>query len=64
VVKGGGKGNTSYEERKKKLMEWKEAPRARYAHPREEHLMPLMVAFGAAKGGVDDYKGGEVLFSQ
>ena len=27
---------------------WKSAPSARAAHPREEHLLPLMVAVGAA----------------
>jgi aromatic ring-opening dioxygenase catalytic subunit (LigB family) len=30
------------------LSHWSQAPAARYAHPREEHLMPLMVAAGAA----------------
>jgi aromatic ring-opening dioxygenase catalytic subunit (LigB family) len=29
------------------LTGWREAPFASYAHPREEHLMPLMVAAGA-----------------
>jgi aromatic ring-opening dioxygenase catalytic subunit (LigB family) len=30
------------------LAEWTRAPSARAAHPREEHLLPLMVAAGAA----------------
>ena len=30
------------------LTRWAEAPAARLAHPREEHLIPLMVATGAA----------------
>ncbi|WP_288380238.1 class III extradiol ring-cleavage dioxygenase [uncultured Massilia sp.] len=30
------------------LLRWDEAPMARVAHPREEHLLPLMVASGAA----------------
>jgi aromatic ring-opening dioxygenase catalytic subunit (LigB family) len=30
------------------LSRWTEAPAARQAHPREEHLIPLMVAAGAA----------------
>ena len=30
------------------LTNWAQAPAARYAHPREEHLMPLLVAAGAA----------------
>jgi aromatic ring-opening dioxygenase catalytic subunit (LigB family) len=35
-------------DRDKALTRWAEAPGARYAHPREEHLLPLMVAAGAA----------------
>ncbi|MES2298885.1 MAG: class III extradiol ring-cleavage dioxygenase [Pseudomonadota bacterium] len=31
------------------LLAWAEAPAARAAHPREEHLLPLMVAVGAAE---------------
>ena len=34
--------------RNEKLREWLMAPAARAAHPREEHLLPLMVAAGAA----------------
>jgi aromatic ring-opening dioxygenase catalytic subunit (LigB family) len=30
------------------LTDWEKAPSARAAHPREEHLLPLMVAVGAA----------------
>jgi aromatic ring-opening dioxygenase catalytic subunit (LigB family) len=32
------------------LAGWEQAPHAREAHPREEHLLPLMVAAGAAPG--------------
>jgi aromatic ring-opening dioxygenase catalytic subunit (LigB family) len=35
-------------ERDRRLVEWSRAPGARQAHPREEHLVPLMVAAGAA----------------
>ena len=35
-------------ERNARLVRWAEAPAARVAHPREEHLIPLMVAAGAA----------------
>lgn len=35
-------------ERDRKLEAWTEAPAARAAHPREEHLIPLMVIAGAA----------------
>jgi aromatic ring-opening dioxygenase catalytic subunit (LigB family) len=31
------------------LIEWEKAPAARVAHPREDHLIPLMVAVGAAE---------------
>jgi aromatic ring-opening dioxygenase catalytic subunit (LigB family) len=33
-----------------KLAAWREAPGGRESHPREEHLIPLMVAAGAADG--------------
>jgi aromatic ring-opening dioxygenase catalytic subunit (LigB family) len=36
------------QERNKGLAEWSKAPSARIAHPREEHLLPLMVVAGAA----------------
>jgi aromatic ring-opening dioxygenase catalytic subunit (LigB family) len=36
-------------ERAKLLAAWEAAPSARAAHPREEHLLPLMVATGAAE---------------
>lgn len=49
-----------------KLAAWDQAPFARAAHPREEHLLPLMVAAGAA--GTDpgrrtysDHLGGKAL---
>lgn len=35
-------------ERAAMLIDWELAPAARIAHPREEHLVPLMVAVGAA----------------
>jgi len=34
-------------ERAAQLTEWRSAPFAAYAHPREEHLIPLLVAAGA-----------------
>ena len=36
--------------RSRTLADWERAPAARLAHPREEHLLPLMVALGAAEG--------------
>jgi aromatic ring-opening dioxygenase catalytic subunit (LigB family) len=35
-------------ERQQRLANWERAPFARLAHPREDHLIPLMVALGAA----------------
>lgn len=31
------------------LLQWEQAPAARIAHPHEDHLLPLMVALGAAE---------------
>lgn len=44
-------------QRDARLTGWASAPEARFAHPREEHLLPLMVAAGAAGGdrGTRDY---------
>lgn len=36
-------------ERDARLRDWKKTPNAIYAHPREEHLIPLMVAAGAGR---------------
>lgn len=58
------------EERAGKLKEWAKAPAARQAHPREDHLIPLMVAVGAAEGEPverihheEDFFGGAVVSS-
>src|SRR5471032_897268 len=40
------------QQRTAQLLHWEQAPAARAAHPREEHLLPLMVALGAAEGEV------------
>ena len=40
------------EQRNEALAHWTEAPSARASHPREEHLLPLMVVAGA--GGADE----------
>jgi aromatic ring-opening dioxygenase catalytic subunit (LigB family) len=45
-------------ERDKQLAEWRQGPFASYAHPREEHLIPLLVAAGA--GGAAE---GERIFT-
>jgi aromatic ring-opening dioxygenase catalytic subunit (LigB family) len=36
--------------RERRLTDWAQAPSAKACHPREEHLLPLMVAAGAAQG--------------
>ena len=41
-------GPLSQSERERRLIEWEQAPSARYCHPREEHLMPLLVCAGMA----------------
>lgn len=41
------------------LQHWERAPSARLAHPREDHLMPLLIAAGAAANDQ-----GRVLFSE
>jgi aromatic ring-opening dioxygenase catalytic subunit (LigB family) len=58
------------DERQARLEGWTRAPAARLVHPREDHLLPLMVAVGAASGEAgarvyheDDFMGGWVLSS-
>lgn len=41
---------TSAASQREALEKWEAAPNARYCHPREEHLLPLHVAAGAALG--------------
>ncbi len=43
---------SSPEQRETMLARWAEAPAGRASHPREEHLLPLMVAVGAGAGEV------------
>jgi aromatic ring-opening dioxygenase catalytic subunit (LigB family) len=45
--------------RDEKLLHWESAPHARLAHPREDHLLPLLAVVGAA--GSDS---GQVLFAE
>jgi len=59
---GGGRASKEFEawltdalvasepgERSKRLLDWERAPSARASHPAEDHLIPLMVAVGAAE---------------
>ncbi len=41
--------NLDEHERTRRLVNWEKAPSARFCHPREEHLLPLHVCYGAAK---------------
>jgi len=36
-------------QRSQRLLQWEHAPSARRAHPQADHLIPLMVAVGAAE---------------
>lgn len=38
-----------------RLTRWEDAPSARYCHPREEHLLPLHVCYGATKRACSAY---------
>jgi len=44
-----------------KLITWRSAPGGRESHPREEHLIPLMVAAGAADGDPGVHSFGESI---
>jgi aromatic ring-opening dioxygenase catalytic subunit (LigB family) len=50
--------------REQQLVAWRRAPGARGAHPREEHLIPLMVAAGAAAGDLGSRRYGEALLGK
>ncbi len=41
--------NLTLEERETRLIDWTDAPSARFCHPREEHLIPLHVCYGIAQ---------------
>ena len=45
--------SVSESERQEKLRNWEQAPGARFCHPREEHLIPLHVCYGAAGRAAD-----------
>ncbi|MGH0052260.1 MAG: DODA-type extradiol aromatic ring-opening family dioxygenase, partial [Sphaerochaetaceae bacterium] len=52
-------GNSSSDEIENNLIDWENAPYARYCHPREEHFIPALVCFGASQNSgsiiFDDY---------
>jgi aromatic ring-opening dioxygenase catalytic subunit (LigB family) len=42
-------------ERRRRLENWETAPSARFCHPREEHLLPLHVCYGAANCACSEF---------
>lgn len=48
-------------QRAERLAAWETAPAARLSHPDAEHLLPLMVAAGAAEGPGKKIYGEHVL---
>ena len=48
-------------DRRAALVGWDQAPAARYNHPREEHLLPLHVCYGAAEAPAQRAFDGRVL---
>ncbi|ACE85523.1 DODA-type extradiol aromatic ring-opening family dioxygenase [Cellvibrio japonicus] len=44
----GTMGETDVAVTEQQLVHWQAGPQARFSHPREEHLLPLLVCFGAA----------------
>lgn len=53
--------NLSEAQRYQRLAQWQHAPHARFCHPREEHLLPLHVCYGAAGRACDLYQSAQVL---
>lgn len=43
--------NLTNQEREQRLRDWAAAPQGRFCHPREEHLLPLHLCWGAANQG-------------
>ncbi len=48
-------------EREQRLVNWAQAPSARYCHPREEHLLPLHVCYGLAGRSCSEHFELEIL---
>ncbi|KDR94157.1 Aromatic ring-opening dioxygenase, catalytic subunit, LigB family [Peptoclostridium litorale DSM 5388] len=52
-------GEKNEEKKREDFIHWENIPGARYCHPREEHLLPLLVCVGLSKGVAakvfDDY---------
>lgn len=48
-------------DRANRLINWIDAPGARYCHPREEHLLPLHVCYGVAESSANQARNMEIL---
>ena len=48
-------------QRTQRLINWEQAPAARYCHPREEHLLPLHVCYGMTKTACAAYESLSIL---
>ncbi len=53
--------NLSKTEIEARLIDWEEAPFARFCHPREEHLLPLHVCYGLTERPSTSYKSATIL---
>ena len=42
-------------DRTRRLLNWEDAPAARYCHPREEHLLPLHVCYGVTQRACSEF---------
>lgn len=53
------RGDAPLQDRIDRMADWQSAPCARFCHPREEHLLPLHVCFGA---GIETSQTAEIVF--
>ncbi|BDY05763.1 class III extradiol ring-cleavage dioxygenase [Ferrimonas sp. YFM] len=42
-------------QRRERLIRWEQAPGARFCHPREEHLLPLMLCYGVNESAASEH---------
>ena len=49
------------DQRTRRLIDWEKAPSARFCHPREEHLLPLHVCYGAARCACSEFFNLEII---
>ncbi|XPV75913.1 MAG: DODA-type extradiol aromatic ring-opening family dioxygenase [Desulfovibrio sp.] len=51
-------------ERSNRLLNWEQAPHARFCHPREEHLLPLLPCYGLANAKCSEHFGLQILLKK